>query len=168
MIKSKIGMTDKVFMGVGKGFHSDIGMTGNMVVELFGENGRLKDKREVHNVDTTLAHAMVSNRISASPTIVVPGWMELGTGTGQTAASTTLASYIVDSRTALDSSVAVAAVLTMICTFPAGTGTGAVTEAGVFNVVTQNTTDLLTYAEFSVINKGAGDSLVVTWTLTFS
>ena len=168
MIKSKMGMSDKVCMEVGKGFNSGIKFTGNMVAELFDENGILKDKREVHNVDTTLAHALAANRISASPTIVVPGWMELGTGTGQTAASTTLASYIVDSRTALDSSSATAAVLTMTCTFAATVGTGAVTEAGTFNVVTQNTTDLLTYSSFTVINKGAGDSLVVTWTITFS
>ena len=40
--------------------------------------------------------------------------------------------------------------------------------AGVFNVVTQNTTNLILYSDFSVINKAAGDSLVVTWTLTFS
>ena len=51
---------------------------------------------------------------------------------------------------------------------PAGTGTGAITEAGLFNVVTQNTTDLILYADFAVVNKGAGDSLVITWTLTFA
>ena len=39
---------------------------------------------------------------------------------------------------------------------------------GRFNVVTQNTTDLIMYADFSVINKGADDSLVITWTLTFA
>ena len=168
MLKSVIGMNDEMSLGIGKGFNSGIKLTGNMLAELFDKNGILKNTREVHNVDTTLAHAMVANRISASATIVVPGWMELGTGTGQSASDSTLATYISGSRTALDSSVAVAAVLTMICTFPAGTGTGAVTEAGTFNVVTQNTTDLITYADFAVINKGAGDSLVVTWTLEFS
>jgi len=168
MIKSKIGMTDKMALGIGKGFNSNIRMTGNMVAELFDKNGLLKDKREIHNVDTTLAHAMVANRISDTPTILVPTHMELGTGSGQGAGDSTLDSYIVDSRTILDSSTGVAAVLTMICTFPATTGTGAVTEAGTFNVATQNTTDLITYSSFDVINKGAGDSLVVTWTLTFA
>jgi len=50
----------------------------------------------------------------------------------------------------------------------AGVGTGEVTEAGLFNVVTQNTTDLILYDDFSVVNKAVGDSLAVTWTLTFS
>lgn len=168
MFKSQMGMKDKIDISVGKGFKSLINITGNLVAELFDKNGKLKDRREVKNVDTALAHAMVANRISDTVTIAIPNWMELGTGSGQGAGDSVLATYIVDSRTVLDSSTAVAAVLTMICTFPAATGTGAVTEAGTFNVVTQNTTDLITYASFSVINKGAGDSLVATWTITFS
>jgi len=168
MIKSKMGMTDEMNLGVGKGFNSGMQLTGNMKAELFDENGILKDTREVKNTDTTLAHAMVANRISDTVTVAIVNWMELGTGSGQGASDTVLDAYIAGSRTVLDSSTAAAAVLTMVCTFPAGTGTGAVTEAGTFNVVTQNTTDLITYASFAVINKGAGDSLVVTWTLTFS
>jgi hypothetical protein len=50
----------------------------------------------------------------------------------------------------------------------AGVGTGAITEAGIFNVVTEDTTDLICYSSFSVINKAAGDALVITWTLTFA
>ena len=168
MIKDGMGMTDKISFQAGKGFCDRIGLHGVMVAELFDSDGNLKDRREIHNTVTTLAHAMVANRISGTVTIAIPGWMEVGTGTGQGAGDSILAAYIAGSRTALDSSVAVAAVLTMICTFPAGTGTGAITEAGVFNVVTQNTTDLITYADFAVINKAAGDSLVITWTLTFS
>ena len=40
-------------------------------------------------------------------------------------------------------------------------------EAGTFDVVTANTVNMWTSASFSVINKGAADSLTVTWTLTF-
>ena len=94
--------------------------------------------------------------------------MEVGPGTGQDGNDSTLATYIAGSRTALDSKTRGSnAIVTMICTFGAGVGTGAITEAGTFNVVTQNTTDMIMYSSFSVINKSAGDSLVVTWTLTF-
>jgi len=167
MIESKMLMTDKVNMGVGTGFIDELSLYGNMTAELFDGNGALKDRREVKNTVTTLCHKMVADQLLVSPAVAKPGWMELGTGTGQTAASTTLSTYISGSRTALDSKTRGAnAIITMVCTFAAGTGTGAVTEAGTFNVVTQNTTDLLTYSSFSVINKAAGDSLVVTWTLT--
>ncbi len=166
---SKMSMQDKVCMDFGKGFRGDLKMNGHFKAELFDISGNLKDAREIHNTVTVLGHKMSADQLLASPAVAKPGWMEVGTGTGQTAASTTLATYISGSRTALDSKTRGAnAIITMVCTLGAGVGTGAITEAGVFNVVTQNTTDLLCYASFSVINKAAGDSLVITWTLTFA
>ena len=169
MIKDGMTIKDEISMMVGKGFGDEIGMKGIMVAELFDAQGFLKDRREVHNTVTTLAHKMAADQLLASPTLVTPGWMEVGTGSGGTSASSTLVTYIVGSRTVLDSKTRGAnAIITMVCTFAAGVGTGAITEAGTFNVVTQNTTDLITYADFSVINKAAADSLVVTWTLTLA
>ena len=169
MIKDGMTIKDEISMMVGKGFGDEIGMKGIMVAELFDAQGFLKDRREVHNTVTTLAHKMAADQLLASPTLVTPGWMEVGTGSGGTSASSTLVTYIAGSRTALDSKTRGAnAIITMVCTFAAGVGTGAITEAGTFNVVTQNTTDLITYADFSVINKAAADSLVVTWTLTLA
>jgi hypothetical protein len=54
----------------------------------------------------------------------------------------------------------------MVGDWAAGTGTGAITEAGIFDVVTQNTVNMWCYATFAVINKLATDSLKITWTLT--
>lgn len=169
MIIDGMGMKDNVSLQPGKGFNDNFKLCGNMVAELFDSNGVLKDRREVENLVTVLGHQMAADQILAAPAVATPGWMELGTGTGQTSASSILAAYIVGSRTALDSKTRGAnAIVTMVCTFAAGVGTGAITEAGTFNVVTQNTTDMIMYSSFSVINKGAGDSLVVTWTLTFA
>jgi len=168
MIKDGLIIKDKMNFQVGKGYIDGLKLSGHVVLELFDANGDLKDRREDENTVTTLALAMVANRLSDTVTIALPNWMEVGTGTGQGAGDSTLATYIAGSRTVLDSSTGAAAVLTMICTMGAGVGTGAITEAGVFNVVTQNTTDLILYDDFAVINKGAGDSLVITWTLTFS
>ena len=44
----------------------------------------------------------------------------------------------------------------------AGTGTGAVTEAGILNASSSGT--LLCRTEFSVVNKGSADSMTITWT----
>lgn len=164
-----LNIKDEMSTKVGKGFNGSIGLVGHMVAKLYGPNGKLKDKRIKDNQVQDNILAMLTDIISETPTgTVKPGWMELGTGSGQNTAANTLATYISGSRTALDSSVDSSAVLTMVCTFAAGTGTGAITEAGIFNVVTQDTTDLQLYNSFSVINKGADDSLVVTWTLTFA
>ena len=81
---------------------------------------------------------------------------------------TLLNSYIASSRTVVDSKTRNNGVVTMVITFSGGTGTGAVTEAGIFNVVTQNTATLWAYGSFAVINKGASDTLTLTWTLTIS
>lgn len=148
-------------------FRERFQLISNYKIELFDENGKLKTARTGHNLVTVLCHQMVADQLLASPAVVKPTHMELGTGSGQDANDSTLATYISGSRTALDSKTRGAnAIVTMVCTFPAGTGTGAVTEAGVFNVATQNTTDLLMYSSFDVINKAATDSMVITWTLT--
>ena len=169
MQKDGMSIKDEMTMGVGKGILDGLKMKGFFKAELFDENGKLKDVRELENTVTVLGHQMAADQILDSPSVAVPGWMELGTGTGQDLNDSTLATYISGSRTALDSKTRGAnAIITMVCTFGAGVGTGAITEAGVFNVVTQNTTDLILYDDFSVINKAAGDSLVVTWTLTFA
>jgi len=167
-MKDGMSMNDEVSFQAGKKQRDGISIGSNMSLALFGADGVLKEKREAHNTVTTLCHALCADIIEGSPSIIKPGWMEVGTGTGQGASDSILATYISGSRTALDSSSATAAVLTMICTMAAGVGTGAITEAGVFNVVTQNTTDLLLVASFAAVNKGADDSLVITWTLTFA
>lgn len=48
----------------------------------------------------------------------------------------------------------------------AGEGTGAITEAGIFNSVSAGT--MLSRTTFAVKNKGAGDSLSIQWTLTIT
>jgi hypothetical protein len=57
-------------------------------------------------------------------------------------------------------------VVTYVASFGAGTGTGAVTEAGILNASSGGT--LLCRTEFSVVNKGADDSMSITWTITVS
>jgi len=167
MINETVTMADKMTAQVGKGFKETFSTAGRMVAELYGPDGALKDRRDVENTVTTLGHKMAADQWLAAPSVVTPGWMEVGTGTGQGAGDSTLATYIAGSRTALDSKTRGAnAIVTMACTFAAGTGTGAITEAGVFNVVTENTTDMILVASFAAINKGADDSLVVTWTAT--
>jgi hypothetical protein len=80
-----------------------------------------------------------------------------------------LGAYISGSRTVCDSYLASGAVVTYITTFPANVGTnGAITEAGLFDVVTQNTVNMWLYATFGAIAKAAADSLQITWTLTMS
>lgn len=115
-------------------------------------------------VDTGLNY-IVSRMKDASATAM--SHMELGTGTTAAAAGDTgLGSAISGSRTALTSTAVSTNTITYSATFVAGTGTGAVTEAGILNSSTGGT--MLCRTVFPVVNKQAGDSMTVTWVVTVS
>ena len=91
--------------------------------------------------------------------------MAVGTGSSAAAAgNTTLGSEA--ARVALTSSTVSNNTITYVATFGAGTGSGALTEAGVFNASSNG--DLLCRTVFSVVNKGANDAMTITWVITAS
>lgn len=156
--------TDKVSFGATKGIALQLNMDVNMHLILRDENGEIKDERLVHNTVTTAGKNAVADQILAAPSLVKMGWMAVGTGSP---AATLLGAET--ARVAFTSKTRGAnSVITVVGDFPAGTGTGALTEAGTFDVVTANTVNMWMSASFSVINKGSLDSLSVSWTLTIS
>ena len=163
MIKSAATIQDQISVGVNKGVASALNIYANMHVELFDENGNLKDERHIKNTVTTAGKNGIADQVLAAPTLAKMGWMAIGTGTP---AATLLG--VEAARVAFDSKLRSGAVVTVVATFPAGTGTGAITEAGTFNIATANTVDMWMSASFSVVNKAALDSIVITWTLTVS
>ena len=91
--------------------------------------------------------------------------MAIGTGsTAAAAGNTALGSEA--GRVALTSSTVTDNAVAYVASFGAGTGTGAITEAGLLNASSSGT--LLCRTVFSVINKGANDTLGITWTVTIS
>jgi hypothetical protein len=135
---------------------------GEVTLTLRGPDGKVKQVKKANTV-TTAGKAVLADRLLASPTLVTPGWVAVGTGTPS---ATLLGAEI--ARIALVTKTRSTNVLTMTASFAAGTGTGALTEAGIFNVVTANTVDMHLSATFSVINKGASDTLDVSWTWTMA
>jgi hypothetical protein len=165
MVNENFKIGDNISAGFGKSIKDGINLCVNMHFELFDKDGNLKDVRDTHNAVTDAGKAGLMDQILGTPTLAKPGWMELGTGTGGT---TLLTSYIVGSRVVLTSKTRNANVVTTAATWTAGVGTGAITEAGLFDIATANTVNLWCYGTFAVINKGASDSLTLTWTLTAS
>tara|TARA_R100001086_G_scaffold232044_2_gene153023 strand:- start:1042 stop:1479 length:438 start_codon:yes stop_codon:yes gene_type:complete len=143
--------------------NEDLILTGSLKIEM---NGKLI--REVPNIVTTAGKGFVaSSMVKTSNSPAAMTHMEVGTGTTNPAAGdTALESAVSGSRTALTSSNVTGAAIAYLCTFAAGTGTGALTEAGIFNASSGGT--MLCRTEFAVINKGASDSMTVTWTVTVS
>lgn len=91
--------------------------------------------------------------------------MAIGAGTTSAASGdTALGSEL--GRVSLTSTTVSTNTVTYVATFGAGTGTGAVTEAGILNAASSGT--LLCRTVFPVVNKQAGDSMTVTWVITVS
>ena len=139
-------------------------MTGHLKIELNGELVRDLDNLVVTAGKTFVASSMLKTT-SNSPAAMTH--MGVGTGTTDPVAGNTALETQVGSRKAFTTSAASsAAVVTYICAFAAGEGTGALTEAGISNASSSGT--MLCRTEFSVVNKGASDSMTITWTVTVS
>ena len=120
--------------------------------------------RDVDNLVVTTGKNLVASRLVGTSSDVM-SHMAIGSGTTAAAAGNTALGTELG-RVSLTSGSASSAVVTYVATFAAGTGTGAVTEAGLLNASSGGT--LLCRTVFSVVNKGANDSMTVTWTVTVS
>lgn len=154
-------LTDKMSMKITKGVSDELHFEWNMHLKHFGPDGQLKDERFIHNTVTTAGKNGVADQILASPTLGKPTHMAVGTGTPSgTALGTEL------DRNAFTSKTRSNAVVTMVGDWAAGDGTGAWTEAGIFDASSSG--NMWTSATFSVVNKAAGDAISISWTLTVS
>ena len=134
-------------------------LKGHLAITL---NGELV--RDIDNLVVTAGKGYVASRIKDA-TATAMSHMAIGSGTGAAAAGNTALGTELG-RVSLTSTNVSAAVVTYVGTFAAGTGTGAVTEAGLLNASSGGA--MLARTVFSVVNKGANDSMTVTWTVTVS
>ena len=134
-------------------------LKGKLAISL---NGKII--QEVDNLVVTAGKGYVASRMKDT-TATAMSHMAIGSGSTAAAASdTALGNQL--GRVALTSTTVSNAVVTYVASFPAGTGTGAVTEAAILNASSGGT--MLCRTVFSVVNKGASDSMTVTWTVTVS
>jgi hypothetical protein len=139
------------------------GIKGELLIEVFGPDGKLKDRRHIKNLTVDAGKALIASRMCGAGT--PPSHMAVGTGaTAAAVGQTTLVAEV--ARVALASATPAANVATFAASFPAGTGTGALTEAGLFNAGASGT--MSNRSVFSVVNKGALDSMSISWTLTIN
>ena len=140
-------------------------VTGSVNVVINDEGGKQKENFTIPNlvVDTGLAY-IASRMKDATATAMTH--MAVGTGSTAAAAGNTALGTQLGSRVALTSTTVTANSTAYVASFGAGVGTGALTEAGIFNASTSGT--MLCRTVFAVINKGASDTMTITWTITIS
>jgi len=139
-----------------------IKLTGELRITVTNPEGNITQETVIPNLVVTTGKNYIASRMKdASATAM--SHMAIGTGsTAAAAGNTALGSEA--GRVALTSTTVTNNAVAYVATFAAGTGTGAITEAGLFNASSSGT--LLCRTVFSVINKGAADTLGITWTVT--
>jgi hypothetical protein len=138
---------------------------GTVLLQLFGPDGALKTAFIGHNLVVDTGRAAVIDRLqAASP--AVHDYVAVGTGTNAAAAGDTTLQTETGTRVQGTLSQPTAYTDRVVSTFAAGNATGALTEVGRLNA--SSTGNLFNRIVFSVVNKGASDSLQATYDVTIS
>lgn len=149
-------------------------ITGHVILQVFDtQTGELKAKFENHNlvVDVGLDEM-------AQATFGVGGagstnfdFIEIGTGTtapvaGNTVIETSACARIQDVAPDVNSAISGETSVSVISSFDGATCAGAITEAGIFNVVSGG--QLLARSTFGAVTIASGDTLNVNYTITIT
>lgn len=136
----------------------------NVRIQRYNKDGVLVQEESAHNLVVTAGKNWIAGRIDDTPPTGM-SHMAVGTGTTSPAVGDTTLETELD-RNALDSVVNSSNTTTYTCTWAAGDGTGALTEAGILNAAGGGT--LLARVTFAVVNKAADDTIVIVWDVTIN
>lgn len=130
----------------------------NVKIELIGADGRVKETR-ISNTVTTAGKNAIADQLLASPSLAKPQYMAIGTGTPS---GTALGAEV--ARAAFSTLTRSTNVVTAVGNYAAGTGTGTITEEGIFDAASVG--NMHFSSSFGAITKGASDTLQITHTIT--
>ena len=137
-----------------------LALTGKLTISLNGDV-----VRETTNLVVTAGKEWVTARMKNTSTVMTH--MAIGTGTVAAAiANTTLGTELARQALTTSGGTVAGAVITFATSYAAGTGTGAVTEAGILTAASGGT--MLARTVFGVVNKGSLDTMTISWAVTIS
>ena len=139
--------------------NDDLTLKGHLSIAINGEV-----VQQVPNLVVSAGKNYVASRMKDATTNAM-SHMSIGTGSATPAAGNTALGSEAH-RQSLTSTTVSTNVVTYVASFAAGDGTGAITEAGLFNAASSG--DMLCRTIFSVVNKGSQDSMTITWEVTVS
>jgi len=154
-------------------YKDSLDMRGHVKYDLFDEFGNIKQSFETANTVTELHDAVIAQQARLGESgVTVIGWIDFGTGTGQGSSDTTLDTVITEARIGVSKATAAGGDdndLVVYATVAAGEYTATINEAGLFRG--KRTANMMCYDDNSAsglnINKGATDTLAITWTITY-
>lgn len=141
--------------------------TGELTIVVKNDSGEVKQTLQVPNMVVTTGKNFISSRMKDA-TATAMSHMAIGTGNSAPAiGNTTLGTEV--GRAVLTSTIVTNNTIQYGATFAAGVGgatTVTIAEAGIFNASSAGT--MLCRTTFPVVNKAAGDTIAITWTVTIS
>jgi hypothetical protein len=140
-------------------------LKGYVFITVKDKDGNVKENRHEKNLVVSAGLNFICDRMEGTSEGVM-SHMALGSGTTAAAAGQTDLVSILGSREALDSTTVSANTITYVSSFEAGDGTGAVTEAALFNASSSGT--MLCRVVFAAINKQAADTMSVSWVISLT
>ena len=145
-----------------------LGLKGYLNARLYDEYGNLKHETDKENLVVNAGFDIVNQRLFSTQAGSA-AFNYIGIGSISTAAAATdgsLGSELCPRAQGTVTHTDGTKNTSMTTTFAAGTGTGSVQEAGVFNASTGSY--MLCRQTFGCIQKGASDSLQITWAFSLS
>jgi hypothetical protein len=140
---------------------------GRLTLTLTDEFGNIKDQNET-NMVVNSGLSWITSRMAGNSDAVISHMAVGADTTGSTDGARTALGNQLAGRKAVTTARTTTNVtddtVQYVTTFAAGESTGAITEAGLFNAATGGT--MLSRTVFPVVNKGANDTLTITWDIT--
>jgi hypothetical protein len=149
-------------------FNEDISnnlkVIGNLIVVKTSEVDGKREEYHHKNLVVTAGKSVIAARLAGN-TAAVMSHMAVGTGnTSPVVGNTTLETELARVALTVAGGTPSSNTISYSASYPAGTGTGALAEAGIFNDSTVGS--MLCRTVFPVINKSASDAITVTWTIS--
>jgi hypothetical protein len=137
-------------------------LKGRVDLVLSDERGTVKEIITIPNLVVNTGKNYIAARMVSNANVLMS---HMAVGNSSTAATLTNSNLISEvSRVTLSDSVLSGNSVVYSASFPAGTATAALTEAGIFNNAVSG--EMLCRTVFAVVNKGVADTLNVTWTVS--
>lgn len=146
---------------------SGVAAKGWVTITKTNEHGTITDQFEVPNLVVDNGKTYIAGKMIATSADVPVAMTHMAIGAGT--ASPVSTDFQLGSQTGrvlLAGALQDQNSITYTATFSAGTGTGNITEAGIFNASTGGT--MLCRTVFPIVTKQAGDTISVTWKVTVS
>lgn len=139
-------------------------ITGRLSWTLTDEDGNIKESKEGPNLIVAVGKTQLAALLAGTSSTIM-NYMAVGSsGTAPSSGDTALISEL--ARVIFTSTTPVSNVVTYVANYNAGVGTGTILEAGLFSA---NVAGIMLSRSTSIsVVKAAGDTLQITWTITFN